>query len=339
MWVRNRLYDAGVLTAVQFDLPTIAVGNLSLGGTGKTPHVEYLIRLLKEKYQVATLSRGYNRKTRGFLLADAQTTALEIGDEPMQFKMKFPDIVVSVGEERILAVPQLLAEKPDTEVILLDDAFQHRAIRPGLNILITDYHHLFTRDHVVPFGRLREGQSGYHRANCIIVSKCPPTLDAVQRRQVERELAPDPGQPLFFTSFEYGLPYHWLSRSALTWTVPMSILVVCAIADPSPMLAYLQLHAQHLSVLQYRDHYYFTKADILHIREQFEALPGQHKIVLTTEKDAVRLQLHAGAIQAVQLPLYVLPLEVRFLFDTAESFNNYIFGYVARLQQRLLAGE
>ncbi len=173
LWIRNRLYDNGVLTSVEFDLPVIAVGNLSVGGTGKTPHVEYLIRLLKGPYNIATLSRGYNRRTKGFLLAKADTTAADIGDEPMQFHRKFPGITVCVGEERMLAVPELLGERPETQVILLDDAFQHRSIKPGLNLMVTDYSRLFTRDHVVPFGRLREGRKGYHRANGIIVRQMP----------------------------------------------------------------------------------------------------------------------------------------------------------------------
>ena len=182
LWIRNRLYDNGVLTSVEFDLPVIAVGNLSVGGTGKTPHVEYLIRLLKDHYKTATLSRGYNRKTKGYLLAGPQSTAADIGDEPMQFHRKFPEVTVCVGEERMLAVPQLLGDQPDTAVILLDDAFQHRSIKPGLNLMVSDYSRLFTRDHVVPFGRLREGRKGYHRANGIIaVSYTHLTLPTTER--------------------------------------------------------------------------------------------------------------------------------------------------------------
>ena len=192
MWTRNRLYDNKVLNAVEFDLPVIAVGNLSVGGTGKTPHVEYLIRLLKDRFHIATLSRGYNRRTKGYLLADENSTASQLGDEPMQFHQKYPDISVCVGEERMLAIPQLLMERPDTQTILLDDAFQHRSVKPGMNIMITDYSRRFTKDHVVPFGRLREGRKGYERANCIIVSKCPPHLSETEKNAIRQEINPLP---------------------------------------------------------------------------------------------------------------------------------------------------
>ncbi len=240
MWLRNRLYDTSVLTAVEFDVPVIAVGNLSMGGTGKTPHVEYLIKLLKDLYPVATLSRGYQRSTKGYVLANAQTTANDIGDEPMQFHQKFPDIKVCVGEERMLAIPQLLGEAPDTRVILLDDAFQHRSVKPGLNVLITDYSRRFTKDHVVPFGYLRENRKGYKRADLIIVSKCPPGLSTAAARKIREEIKPLPGQQLYFTCLQYGDMYDLFTREPILPDAGTTVLLVCGIARPQPLLEHLK---------------------------------------------------------------------------------------------------
>jgi tetraacyldisaccharide 4'-kinase len=332
MWIRNRLYDAGTLTAFKFDIPTIAVGNLSVGGTGKTPHVEYLIRLLKDQYRVATLSRGYNRKTRGYLLANEQSTAAQLGDEPMQFHQKFPDISVCVGEERMLAIPQLLGEKPDTQVVLLDDAFQHRSIRPGLNILVTEYSRPFTSDHVVPFGRLREGRKGAERADCIIVSKCPPGMTTAQKQALQREIAPLPQQRLFFTSLQYGVLYDMISGQPLSPAPDTSILLVCGIARPAPLVEHLKNIYQEVFLLSFPDHYYYSNGDLEKVRRELEGLPGRQKLVVTTEKDAVRLHLLQPHLSALGLSMAVMPVEISFLFGEADSFNNYIFEYVEAVE-------
>ncbi len=330
LWIRNRLYDNGVLTSVEFDLPVIAVGNLSVGGTGKTPHVEYLIRLLKDHYKTATLSRGYNRKTKGFLLAGPQSTAADIGDEPMQFHQKFPDVQVCVGEERMLAVPQLLGDEPETAVILLDDAFQHRSIKPGLNIMVTDYSRLFTRDHVVPFGRLREGRKGYHRADIIIVSKCPATLALAEKEAIEREIAPLPHQQVYFTTLQYGEPYPMLPGGPAQPARDTAILAACGIARPEPMVQHLLQNHANVHLLAFPDHYYYTQKDLDKMKLELDQLDGAQKVIVTTEKDAVRLQLLQERITAMQLPVMVLPVEVAFLFDAAGSFNSHIFDYVAK---------
>ncbi len=329
LWIRNRLYDNGMLTAVEFDLPVIAVGNLSVGGTGKTPHVEYLIRLLKQTWPVAALSRGYNRRTKGYILADARSTAAEIGDEPMQFHQKFPDITVCVGEERMLAVPQLLGDRPETQVILLDDAFQHRSIKPGLNLMVTEYGRLFTRDHVVPFGRLREGRKGYHRANGIIVSKCPPDLSVAEKEAIIREIAPLPQQRVFFTSLQYGQLYGMLNLLPQTLPADATILAVCGIARPEPLVQHLRQQYANVHLLSFPDHYYYTQKDLDKIRLELDQLDGNHKYIVTTEKDAVRLHLLQERITAMQMPFTVVPVEVQFLFGEADSFNSYIFDYVA----------
>lgn len=329
LWLRNRLYDNGMLTAVEFDLPVISVGNLSVGGTGKTPHVEYLIRLLKPVYRVATLSRGYNRHTKGYLLAELDSTAADIGDEPMQFHQKFPDITVCVGEERMLAVPQLVGERPETDLILLDDAFQHRSIKPGMNLMVTDYSRLFTRDHVVPFGRLREGRKGFHRANGIIVSKCPTDMTQEKKAALEKEIAPLPHQRLFFTALQYGQPYDMLSLEAASIPPDASILVVCGIARPGPLVQHLRQQYANVYLLSFPDHYYYAVKDLEKIRLELEQMDGSPKYIMTTEKDAVRLHLLQEHITGMQLPFLVMPVEVQFLFDEAASFNNFIFDYVA----------
>ena len=328
MWVRNRLYDNNVLTAVEFDLPVIAVGNLSVGGTGKTPHVEYLIKLLKDNHQVATLSRGYNRRTRGYLLADAASTASQLGDEPMQFHQKFPEIAVCVGEERMLAIPQLLGERPDTQVILLDDAFQHRSVKPGQNILITEYGRRFTKDHVVPFGRLREDRKGYERANCIIVSKCPPQLSATEKAAIRQEINPLPHQQLFFTSLTYGDLYDMFGSTPVEANADTTILLVCGIARPEPLLQRLKESYKNVFLLSFPDHYYYSVPDLEKMHRELENLPGTNKLVVTTEKDAVRLQLLADQLRPMNLPIAVMPVEISFLFGEGDSFNNYIFTYV-----------
>lgn len=329
MWLRNRLYDSKVLTAVEFSLPVIAVGNLSMGGTGKSPHVEYLIRLLKDVYRVATLSRGYQRRTRGYVLAGARSTANDIGDEPMQFHRKFPDVTVCVGEERMLAIPQLVSDVPDTQVILLDDAFQHRSVKPGLNILITDYSRRFTKDHVVPFGYLREGRKGYLRANVIIVSKCPPDLGKEEMDAIRREIAPQPGQQLYFTALQYGQLYDLFTAEPFDPGQYDAVLVVAGIARPEPLLRHIQQSFKKVFLLPFADHYYYGPADVAKIQKELDDLPGARKLVITTEKDAVRLHLLQQEIEAAGLTIAVMPIEISFLDQAGDSFNNYIFDYIA----------
>lgn len=295
--------------------------------------MEYLIRLLKERYPVATLSRGYNRKTRGYLFAGGDTNASDIGDEPMQFHSRFPDIGVAVGEQRVLAVPQLLMDAPDTRVILLDDAFQHRSIKPGLNIMVTEYGGLFTRDHIIPFGRLRESRSCYRRADIIIVSKCPPDMGGPEKDRITGEVHPLAHQQLFFTSLDYGMAYDIYTREPHQLPASATALMVCGIANPAPMSRYLVSRFSRVELLQYPDHHYFSVSDLRKIREYFGTIGNPQKFIITTEKDAVRLQLLREDLQAMALPVYVLPVEVKFLFHAADSFNNHIFEFVERQLQ------
>ncbi|RYY63113.1 MAG: tetraacyldisaccharide 4'-kinase [Chitinophagaceae bacterium] len=324
--IRNWLYDKNISRSTSFGLPMICVGNLSVGGTGKSPMVEYLIRLLREHYPIATLSRGYKRKTSGYALAGPGTTALDIGDEPMQFHKKFPEIPVAVGEKRIEAVPQLLHDRPDTEVIILDDAFQHRAITAGLNILLTEYSNLFTRDFYLPTGDLRDLKSSYKRAGIIVVTKCPPQMTEADRAKIIKEIRPLPTQPVFFTCIQYGTPYHLLQKHTSTLSENLEVLLVTGIANPKPLEELLEEHTASYSVLRYSDHHIFTIDDLKEIRNKFTALSSDNKFILTTEKDAVRLQKFNTEI--IDLPLYVIPVQHHFLFSGAQQFNQLVINFI-----------
>ncbi len=328
-WFRNRLYDKGILSEIEFDIPTIAVGNLSVGGTGKTPHVEYLIRLLQYEYYVATLSRGYNRKTQGYLFADEEDTALTIGDEPMQFYKKFPDISISVGEERALALPQLLMDAPETEVVILDDAFQHRSVKPGINVMVTEFHHLFTQDHIVPFGRLRESRSGYKRADCIIVSKCPKELSVTEREEVLGEIKPLPRQAVFFTAIKYGRCYHYLSGETEHLLPDTGVVVACGIANPNPLLEELKYRVGELKLLRFPDHHFYSNEDLDKMENALSQLKSDYKVLLTTEKDAARLDLFREKIREKKLPLVIISLNIYFLFKEKPYFDQYILDYMS----------
>ena len=216
--IRNSLYDKGIFTSATFSLPLICIGNLSLGGTGKSTLVEFLLRNFQHDFRMAVLSRGYRRRTKGYALANSRSTALDIGDEPMQFYRKFPEVTIAVGEERIVAIPQLLHDKPGTQVILLDDALQHRSIRAGLNVLLTDYARLFTRDWMLPTGNLRDSRSSYKRCQLIVVTKCPVDLTEAQAAAVRKSIRLLPEQELFFAALEYGTPYHLFTRKPASFT-------------------------------------------------------------------------------------------------------------------------
>lgn len=307
-------------------MPLICVGNLSVGGTGKSPMVEYLVTLLKERYKVATLSRGYKRKTSGYALADQHSTALEIGDEPMQFHLKFPDIPVAVGEERIVAIPQLLHDRPETSVIILDDAFQHRAITAGLNILLTEYGNLFTRDFYLPTGDLRDLKSSYKRADIIVVTKTKPGLSSVEKQAITREIRPLAHQHVFFTAIQYGKIYHILSRDVITLTGSTEVLLVTGIANPKPLQTLLEEHISTYYLQQYPDHHIFTIDDLREIKKKFENIQAADKIILTTEKDAVRLVKFNQEIAGI--PLYVIPVRHHFLFQDGEKFHNLVNNFI-----------
>ena len=331
IWLRNKLYDKNILKSSAFNFPIICVGNLAAGGTGKTPMTEYLVRLLKNDYKTATLSRGYKRKTEGFAIADKDTTALEIGDEPMQFHQKFPDIAVAVGEERIVAIPQLLHERPETEVIILDDAFQHRQVRAGLNIILTEYANLYTRDFILPAGDLRDVRSSSKRADIIIVTKCKADLSETEKHAVIAEIKPLATQSVYFTTIVYNKPYHLFTKEEIDIKHDHGILLVCGIANPRPLKEHLTKHADTYDMLRYADHHIFHSNDLKDIKQQFEKINSEKKIVLTTGKDAVRLEKFINELK--DFPIYVVPIEHEFLFNEAAAFDNSIRQFIGSFKQ------
>jgi tetraacyldisaccharide 4'-kinase len=326
VWIRNRLFDNNVLRSSSFNLPVIGVGNLTAGGTGKSPLVEFLVKLLMNRWQVAILSRGYKRKTKGYALAGATTTALEIGDEPMQFHIKFPDVAVAVGEERLAAIPQLLHDRPRTGVIILDDAFQHRAVKAGLDILLTDYNNLFTRDWFLPTGDLRDEKASYRRAEVLIVTKCPPALTVADKEAIRAEINPLPHQHLFFTSIRYGIPYHITSRRTRPLQADMEALLVTGIANPAPLKNYLHNTVAVYYEMAYGDHHIFSIDDWKEIKKRYENIAAERKIILTTEKDAVRLIKFAQELQ--EYPVYVLPIDIQFLFNQENAFSDLMIKFI-----------
>lgn len=324
--IRNFLYTKNIIRSASFNFPLIVIGNLSTGGTGKSPMTEYLVRLLMPHYKIATISRGYKRKTKGYALANENSTALEIGDEPMQFHIKFPELAVAVGEERIVAIPQLLHDRPNTQAIILDDAFQHREIRATMNILLTQHGDLYSNDFFLPTGDLRDEWSSAKRAQIIIVTKCPAILTDTEKNQIIKLLKPQPEQEVFFTSIKYGTPYHIIHHTEKAIRPHDEILLVCGIANPKPLKQYLSEHAAAYYQQEYGDHHIFRIDDLKDIEKKFNAIQSENKVILTTEKDAVRLMKFKDELQ--NLPVYVLPVVHHFLFDEGQLFDKAMLNYV-----------
>lgn len=330
---RDFFYRTGMLKSVKFDLPIISVGNLSVGGAGKTPHIEYLIRLLKDYLNVATLSRGYGRKTQGYLVVQADATAEQVGDEPLQFKRKFPELTVTVAESRAFAIPRLLSELPETQVILLDDAFQHRSVTPGLNILLTEYSHPFTKDWLLPSGRLREWRTAYKRADLMVVTKCPKNLHLPEREQFIQKIKPFPHQRVFFSYYDYGQPYFIFNpQLGATLQEDWQAVVICAIARTDYLMQYLQEKVEQVTLLEFADHHYFNQDDMLELKRSFDQLSGQKKIIITTEKDAMRLELHYKFLRENQLPVFAIPVQVQFHFGEADQFDQRVKDFLLNFQ-------
>lgn len=327
--LRNQFYRWGFLKSVSFNLPVISMGNLSVGGAGKTPHIEYLIRLLSDYMEVATLSRGYKRKTKGYLVVQPNMNAEQVGDEPLQFKRKYRDITVTVSESRVFGIPSIVADNPATQVVLLDDAFQHRAVQPGLNVMLTEHDHPFYKDYLLPSGRLREWRSAYQRADVIIVSKCPMNEEAVQRKALLEGIAPLPAQKVYFSYYDYGAPYFFLdSRYRVELKPDLDVILICAIARTEYLTSYLEGKVRSVSVMEFEDHHFFSKYDVAQLKENFERVESKQKVILTTEKDAMRLELHQAYIRENQMPIFSIPVEVKFHFDEGEKFNEEVKQYL-----------
>ena len=306
---RNHLYNIEYKRSFPFETNVIGVGNLTVGGTGKTPMVEYLIRFLSDRYQVATLSRGYGRQTKGFRIAGSEDSSITLGDEPMQFFLKYEDrIAVTVGEERAEAIPNILFEFPDTQVIVLDDAYQHRAVKPGLNILLTDYHRPFFRDSLLPSGRLREARIGARRADIIVVTKCPPTVDTREWEDNIRRYA-DPKAVIAFSSIRYLQPVPVLHEQPLG----QQILLLTGIAQTRGLIDFIKERFQLIDHLRYKDHHQYTVKDMERIKSVLKRYTDQAVSVLTTEKDMAKLRDPVLEQHLRDLPLFYLPIETVFM--------------------------
>ncbi|MGE5108829.1 MAG: tetraacyldisaccharide 4'-kinase, partial [Sphingobacteriales bacterium] len=278
------------------------------------------------------LSRGYKRKTKGYALADENTTSLEIGDEPKLFYIKFPNVAIAVGEERIVAIPQLLQDKPGTQVIILDDAFQHRAVNAGLNILLTDYNNLYTRDFYLPTGDLRDVKSSAKRASIIVVTKCPPELSVTEKKSVCEEINPLPGQHIFFASIEYGKPYHLVHNNEIVLNKQMEVLLVTGIASPEPLKKLVGEVTHSYEKMTFNDHHIFTIDDLKEIKQRYEKLDAASKIILTTEKDAIRLVKFKEEL--ANIPLYVIPIQHKILFEESPAFNTLIINFIRNFNKK-----
>ena len=331
--IRNFCFDAGLFKSVKFTKPVISVGNLDVGGAGKSPMTEYLIRLLIGKYKPATLSRGYGRQTKGYLTATAAATATatQLGDEPAQFAHKFPDITVAVCEKRVAGIQKLL---PDHDVILLDDAFQHRAVQPGLSILLLDYNRLGEPHLLLPAGNLREPFSGRWRAQVIVVTKCPQNLSDEEKNAAAQRIEPLPYQKVFYTRIAYQL---LTALDGGTAVEPLdsntTVFLLTGIANPKPLLQYLNGLTPRVIHHNYPDHHPFTPKNIAKLAAEFSSCEAQKKLVVTTEKDAQRLQQSwfNGALPGGDdLPVFVLPIKVEFLGDTGRDFDQIITDYVRK---------
>lgn len=336
IYLRNKLFDWGLLRSKSFDIPIICIGNLTVGGTGKTPHTEYLIKLLQNMgMNVATLSRGYKRKSKGYLLAEPMHTAQDIGDEPYQMKNKFPNIRVAVDKDRCHGINKLLQLKtPPVDAILLDDALQHRHVKAGMNLLLTDYHRLICDDALLPAGRLREPVSGKNRAQIIIVTKCPDEMKPIDFNIIGKRLHLYPYQQLFFSRFRYGqltplFPEQQQCISQITCLDGQKhVLLVTGIASPTPLLMEIRKQTAHVKLLAFGDHHEFSKKDLFEIKEAFNHLESSNKLIITTEKDAARLKSHPALDEQLKACIYTLPIEIVFLQDQQDIFNQSIIDYV-----------
>ncbi len=331
---RNLLFKLGILKSRAFDIPVISVGNITVGGSGKTPHVEYLVSLLKDKMKVAVLSRGYKRKSKGYVLANDDTTMREIGDEPYQMKQKFPKLYVAVDKKRTEGIDRLTHDEQtkDVDVILLDDAYQHRYVKPGVNILLVDYHRLIIYDKLLPAGCLREPKEGKSRADIVIITKCPKDLRPMEYRVLMKALDLYPYQSLYFTTLIYdNLKQVYGTESMPINSLPdkCNVLLLTGIASPKQMQNDLSVYNYNLSYLSFSDHHNFSKKDIRTINRKFAELPSP-KVIITTEKDVARIKFVEGLNDDVKESMYALPVRIQFMLGQEEEFNNKIINYVRK---------
>lgn len=330
--IRNELFNLKILSSKEFNLPIISIGNITVGGTGKTPHTEYIAGLLRSNFKVAILSRGYKRKTRGFYIVEPTSKVRQVGDEPLQVKFKFNDLTVAVDAKRVRGIQKLMALPNKPNVILLDDAFQHRYVTPGVNILLTDYSRLITKDSLLPYGRLRESASNKSRASIIIVTKCPTEIKPIDERIITKELEIKPYQSLYFSKIEYGslIPVFPsdVSLKSVVLVEGLTILMVTGIANPSSLKDYLKLGSHDIQEMIFPDHHQYTSKDLDRITTKFDSIVSGRKIIITTEKDMVRFRDFGTVSEIIRKNMYFIPLKISFLNDAGKDFNRKILNYV-----------
>ncbi|MEE4176139.1 MAG: tetraacyldisaccharide 4'-kinase [Bacteroides sp.] len=328
-WIRNKLFDLGVIRSVSYDVPLISFGNISTGGTGKTPHVEYLVEFLRHDFRVAVLSRGYKRKTRGFLIAQPDHKASQVGDEPLQICRKFPDIVVAVHERRRKGIKKILEQYPDVNLIILDDGFQHRFVKPGLNLVLTEYYKPFFHNFLLPCGNLREPKKGIKRAHALIVSKTPIVFSPLDRNYFLRKLEKYKLENVFFSTIHYESWQPLVPETPNPCKSYKTIFLYSGIANTSALEEHLKRDCQELIVKRFPDHYQFSPRDLQNLRKTFKDTFSKSKAIVVTEKDAMRLQ-EAGLMKELQgLPVYFIPIRVRFQNHDHEDFQKLVKAYLS----------
>jgi tetraacyldisaccharide 4'-kinase len=331
--LRNLLFDFKILKSHQFDIPVISVGNITVGGTGKTPHVEYLAQLLKDKCKVAILSRGYKRKTKGFVLAKDNPKTKDVGDEPAQMKFKFPELDIAINADRVEGITAL--EQRKNEIIILDDAFQHRYVKPGLSILLIDFNRRIDKSHLLPYGNLRESANEIRRADMIIVTKTPSEIKPIERRVIIEQIHPYPFQQLYFTGFNYGkfesvfnknmhLPSDFHNNHEI-----YTFLVITGIAYSRPFIDHLKSFSQDIVHIELADHSSYNLNKLNKIANSFRAIRNDKKIIITTEKDAVKLREFEKTDEILLQNMFFVPIEVEFI-DGKIEFENQILDYVRK---------
>lgn len=323
--LRNKLYDWGVFKSTKFDLPVICIGNLVIGGTGKTPTTEYLVRLLAD-YKIAILSRGYGRKTKGFILADENSTAETIGDEPLQYYHKFNNINVAVCEDRVYGINQL---KSNHDVILLDDAYQHRAVKAGFNLLLFDYASVKKFQFLLPAGNLREPWANYNRAEAVLITKAPLPLNMVDQIEVRKKIDTRIDQRISFSGIKYGQLVHLLTKEIKAEIGSETIFLLTGIANPKPLIKHIKLFSADIQQFEYPDHHNFSRENINTVINAFNNHPAKKKIIITTEKDSQRLLGDNLKDLLLNLPIYYLPIEIELAAKDKFTFDKNILDYVA----------
>jgi len=333
VFIRNMLFDYHILKSKQFELPVISVGNITVGGTGKTPHVEYIVKLLMGEFKVSVLSRGYKRKTKGFIIAESNPKHEDIGDEPAQIKLKYPGIEVAVNADRVEGIEKLMERKND--LVILDDAYQHRYVKPGLSILLIDYNRKIDEDFLLPMGNLREPEKEIRRADIILVTKTPPNLKPINRRIILERIKPFPYQEMYFTCFAYGkltpvfsqknmIPEEFYNNHEI-----YTILLVTGIAYSKPIVDYLKSYSLDIKHIKFADHSTYGQNKLKKITSTYKSISNDKKIIITTEKDAIKLREIAEVEEELPRNTFYLPIEVKIIEKEVE-FNEQIIQYVRK---------